>query len=65
MPIVYHQLAPANNGQPTYAVAEELARQTVVQFGQVRGVGAGVGNGSCSAAVAINPAPGAGSEVVT
>jgi hypothetical protein len=58
MPIVYHQLAPANNGQATYGIAQELARQAVVQFGLVRGVGAGIGNGSCSAAVAIAPAVG-------
>lgn len=58
MPIVYHQLAPANNGQATYGVAQELARQTVVQFGLVRGIGAGIGNGSCSAAVAIVPGAG-------
>ncbi|HXM55415.1 MAG TPA: hypothetical protein VOB72_08495 [Candidatus Dormibacteraeota bacterium] len=60
MPIVYHQLAPANNGLPTYAIAQQLARQTIVQFGQVRGIGAGIGHGSCSAAVAIAPAAVAG-----
>lgn len=60
MPVVYHQLVPANAGLPGYAVAKELARQTVAQFGAVRNLGAGVANASCCAAVAITPAPGVG-----
>lgn len=53
MPIVYNQLIPGNVGLAGYAVAKELARQTVAQFGAVRGVGVGIGNGSCCAAVAM------------
>lgn len=60
MPIVYHQLDPANAGQPGYAVAMELARQTVAQFGAVRWVGVGIAGGSCCAALALQPAPGVG-----
>lgn len=59
MPIVYNQLVPANNGQPGYAEAKELARQTVAQFGAVRFAGAGIAGGSCCAAVALAPAGGA------
>lgn len=60
MPIVLNQLVPANAGQPGYAVAKELARQTIAQFGAVRWVGVGIAGGSCCAALAINPNPGAG-----
>ena len=60
MPIIQNQLIPANAGLPGYAVAKELARQQVAQFGAVRGAGAGVGPGSCCAAVAVTPNPGAG-----
>ncbi|MEW5928985.1 MAG: hypothetical protein AB1941_16110 [Gemmatimonadota bacterium] len=60
MPVVAYQLVPANAGSPGYAVAKELARQTVAQFGAVRGLGVGIGGGSCCAAVALAPAGGAG-----
>jgi hypothetical protein len=60
MPVVYHQLHPANNALPGYAVAKELARQTVEQFGQVRNLGAGVANASCCAAFATAPGAGLG-----
>ncbi len=60
MPIVANQLVPANAGLPGYAVAKELARQQVAQFGAVRGAGAGIGPGSCCAAVAVVPNAGAG-----
>lgn len=60
MPIVYNQLIPANNGQVGYAVAKELARQQVAQFGAVRGAGVGVGPGSCCAALAVAPNAGVG-----
>lgn len=55
MPVVLHQLLPANAGQPGYNEAKELALQTVAQFGAVRGVGVGVAGGSCCAAVAVTP----------
>jgi hypothetical protein len=55
MPIVTNQLIPANAALPGYALAKELARQQVAQFGAVRGAGAGVGPGSCCAAVAVVP----------
>ncbi|HEX8558378.1 MAG TPA: hypothetical protein VF668_09760 [Pyrinomonadaceae bacterium] len=57
MPIVYNQLVPANNAQPGYAEAKELARQTLAFYGQVAGLGVGIGGGSCRAAVALAPAP--------
>jgi hypothetical protein len=60
MPISYQQLIPANAALPGYVVAQELARQTVEQFGAVRGIGVGIGMNSCCAAVALVPAPGAG-----
>ncbi|MCT7989051.1 hypothetical protein [Laspinema olomoucense] len=60
MPIQYHQLDPLNNGLPGYAVAKELAKQTVAQFGAVRWVGVGIAGGSCCAALAVNPNPAAG-----
>lgn len=55
MPIAYHQLVPANAGNVGYAVAKELARQTVAQFGAVRWVGVGIAGGSCCAALAVAP----------
>lgn len=60
MPIVMNQLIPANAGQPGYAVAKELARQTIAQFGAVRWLGVGIAGGSCCAALAVNPNPVAG-----
>lgn len=57
MPIVFNQLVPANNGQPGYAEAKELARQTLAFYGQVAGLGVGIAGGSCRAAVAVVPAP--------
>jgi hypothetical protein len=55
MPVVYNQLIPANNALPGYNVAKELARQSVAQFGAVRGANAGIGPGSCCAALAVIP----------
>lgn len=60
MPVVFNQLIPANAGLQGYAVAIELSRQQVAQFGAVRGAGAGVGPGSCCAAVAVVPNAAAG-----
>lgn len=60
MAIHYHQLTTANSGLTGYAVAKELAKQTLAQFGAVRGSGAGIGDGSCCAAVAVVPANGFG-----
>jgi hypothetical protein len=60
VPIVYHQLIPANAAQPGYMIAKELARQQVAQFGAVRGAGVGIGPGSCCASLAVAPNPGAG-----
>ncbi len=56
MPLVYNQLLPANAGQPGYAEAKELARQTLAFYGQVAGMGVGIGGGSCRAALAVAPA---------
>lgn len=47
MSIVLHQLIPGNTANAGYGIAKELARQTVAQFGAVRGVGVGIGGGSC------------------
>ena len=60
MPIVINQFIPANNLLQGYAIAKELARQQVAQFGAVRGAGVGVGPGSCCAAVAVTPNAGVG-----
>jgi hypothetical protein len=60
MPIVYHQLTPANAAVVGYAVAKELARQVVAHFEAVRGLGVGIANGSCCAALSVVPAAGAG-----
>ena len=57
MPIAYYQLHPWNENYPGYAVALELARQTVSVYSAVRGIGVGIGPGSCCAAVAIQAAP--------
>lgn len=54
MPVVLHQLIPANAGQPGYLIAKELALQSTAQFGSVRGASAGIGDGSCCAALAVN-----------
>ena len=64
MPIVFNQLIPANANQPGYAIAKELARQQVAQFGAVRGAGAGIGPGSCCAAAAVAPNANAGFAAV-
>lgn len=56
MPIVLNQLIPGNAGLPGYAVAKELARQSVGVYAPVRGVGVGIGPGSCCAALAVHPA---------
>jgi hypothetical protein len=64
MPLVYHQLIPANVGQPGYLVAKELAKQTVATYAPTRGVGVGIGGGSCCAALAVtNAFWGAGMQV--
>ncbi|TAE16501.1 MAG: hypothetical protein EAZ95_07740 [Bacteroidetes bacterium] len=57
MPITLSQLIPANNANVGYALAKELALQTVAQFGAVRSTGTGIAEASCCAAVAINPNP--------
>ncbi|WP_426454616.1 hypothetical protein ACP26L_18095 [Paenibacillus sp. S-38] len=55
MTVYYYQLVAANHNQTGYAVAKELAKQTLAQFGAVRGSGVGIGPGSCCAAVAVEP----------
>lgn len=64
MPIVYHRLIAGNAGVPGYAIAKELARQTVATYGPTRWVGVGIAGGSCCAALAVNAGFwGAGTQV--
>lgn len=58
MPVFPFQLTPANAGQPGYAIAQSLARETIRHFDAVRNIGVGIGPASCCAAFAVVPAPG-------
>jgi hypothetical protein len=60
MPIAYYQLDRFNGDRPGYAVAKELARQTVGLYGAVCHRRVGIGDGSCCAAVAVVANAGAG-----
>lgn len=56
MPIsLQGQVRPANNANPFYEEAKQIAALVATQFAAVRGAGAGIGPGSCCAGLAVTP----------